>query len=130
MTLFVNGNYISLYYSPDDVQANDEQAYVIQLPDGYSYENIHILSAVNTSFHSTIYVSSNYHLSFPPINSKSPCYLAPIITNINKYAELKFLIEKFGQIPDTHYFDKAFDPILVTGDDSNEYNVIPSDQFK
>lgn len=28
------------------------------------------------------------------------------------------------------HFDKAFDPILVTGDDGNEYNVIPSDQFK
>lgn len=23
-----------------------------------------------------------------------------------------------------------FEPILVTGDDGNEYNVIPSDQFK
>lgn len=32
--------------------------------------------------------------------------------------------------PDNHYFDKAFDPILVTGDDGNEYNVIHSDQFK
>mgnify|MGYP001095926717 CR=1 FL=1 len=27
-------------------------------------------------------------------------------------------------------FDKAFEPILVTGEDGNEYNVIPSDQFK
>lgn len=34
------------------------------------------------------------------------------------------------QLPDTHYFDKAFEPILVTGADGNEYNVIPSDQFK
>lgn len=39
-------------------------------------------------------------------------------------------ITKFGQLPDSHYFDKAFEPILVTGDDGNEYNVIPSDQFK
>lgn len=29
-----------------------------------------------------------------------------------------------------HYFDKDFDPILVTGADGKEYNVIPSDQFK
>lgn len=29
-----------------------------------------------------------------------------------------------------HYFDKAFEPILVAGDDCNEYKVIPSDQFK
>lgn len=28
------------------------------------------------------------------------------------------------------YFNGPFDPILVTGDDGNEYNVIPSDQFK
>lgn len=27
-------------------------------------------------------------------------------------------------------FDAAFKPILVTDDDGNEYNVIPSDQFK
>lgn len=26
--------------------------------------------------------------------------------------------------------DKAFDPILVVGNDGNEYNVIPSNQFK
>lgn len=30
----------------------------------------------------------------------------------------------------TYNFDKIFDPILVTGDDGNEYNVIPSDRFK
>ena len=40
------------------------------------------------------------------------------------------VIEKFGPIPDSHYFDNAFEPILVTGDDGKEYNVIPSDQFK
>lgn len=28
------------------------------------------------------------------------------------------------------HFDKAFDPILVTGDNGTEYNVIPSNQFK
>lgn len=44
--------------------------------------------------------------------------------------EIKFNIEKFGQIPDPHYFDNAFKPILVTGDDGNQHYVIPSDQFK
>ena len=29
-----------------------------------------------------------------------------------------------------HYFDSAFKPILVTGEDGKEYKVIPSDQFK
>lgn len=29
-----------------------------------------------------------------------------------------------------YYFNTAFNPILVTGDDGNDYNVIPSGQFK
>lgn len=33
-------------------------------------------------------------------------------------------------IHDANYFAKAFEPILVKGDDGKEYNVIPSDQFK
>lgn len=44
------------------------------------------------------------------------------------YIHIQF--DAFEQIPDTHYFDKAFDPILVTGDDGTEYKVIPSSQFK
>nr|DAI25622.1 MAG TPA: hypothetical protein [Caudoviricetes sp.] len=43
---------------------------------------------------------------------------------------IRITLTKFGQLPDLHYFDAAFEPILVTGDDGNEYNVIPSDQFK
>jgi hypothetical protein len=43
---------------------------------------------------------------------------------------LRLSIEKFGQIPNEHYFEKAFKPILVTGNDGKKYNVIPSDQFK
>ena len=34
-------------------------------------------------------------------------------------------IEKFGQIPDINYFHNTITPILVTGDDGNEYNGIP-----
>lgn len=75
---------------------------IIQLPDGYTYERVLILAS-NLSLY---------------------------IADISKEAEIRLTIEKFGQIPDNHYFDKAFDPILVTGDDGNEYNVIPSDQFK
>ena len=62
----------------------------------------------------------NYQTVIPPL----------LIKDISKKADIRLSIEKFGQIPDTHYFDKAFDPILVVGDDGNEYNVIPSDQFK
>lgn len=52
------------------------------------------------------------------------------IQDTSKIAEIRLTIEKFGQIPDPHYFSKAFDPILVVGNDGAEYNVIPSDQFK
>lgn len=49
---------------------------------------------------------------------------------VDTTAPITFLITKFGQIPNANYFDKAFDPILVVGNDGNEYNVIPSNQFK
>ena len=39
-------------------------------------------------------------------------------------------IEKFGQEPNINYFNGKITPILVTGNDGKEYNVIPSDQFK
>lgn len=38
-----------------------------------------------------------------------------------------------GNIPDPHYFDKGFEPILVKTKDENgdeiEYNMIPSTQY-
>lgn len=125
MSMTVQGNLITINF-----EQNDPQPGVIQLPDGYSYENVLIITALNITFHRYMAVDSNCHLSFPPINSKSPCYLSPIISDTSKTATLRFLITKFGQIPDTHYFDTPFEPILVTGDDGNKYKVIPSDQFK
>lgn len=69
-------------------------------------------------------------ITFPVVNSKSPSILPLLIKDTSKRADIRLTIEKFGQIPDPHYFDKAFEPILVVGDDGNEYNVIPSNQFK
>lgn len=63
------------------------------------------------------------------IHSKNPNVLHHLFDN-TKEQRFTFIITKFGQIPDPHYFNKAFDPILVVGDDGKEYNVIPSDQFK
>ena len=123
--MFIEGNFISLMFS-----ANSQQPGIIQLPDGYTYESVHIILATNIYFHSYMQISSDRDLTFPPVNSHSPCYLRPTIMDTTKEAELKFLITKFGQIPDLHYFDRAFEPILVTGEDGNEYNVIPSGQFK
>ena len=124
MTTFIQGNFISFMFP-----ANSPQPDPIQLPDGYTYESVHIILATNifSCIHAD-YITNRFNISTRKLSF--PCYLQPTIMNTEKPAELKFLITKFGQIPDMHYFDKAFDPILITGEDGNEYNVIPSDQFK
>lgn len=76
----------------------------------------------------TTVVGADY--TFPIVNSSSPCNISLYIPTPNAVAELRFIIKEFGQKPNPNYFEKAFDPILVTGSDGNEYKVIPSDQFK
>lgn len=125
MRINYSGNCINIHYDAGDTPET------IQLSDGYSFDTIFVIGGNNLS---EIYTGINFVLGgtmrFPPVNSKSPCTLHPLIKDNTKSAYLRILIMKFGQIPDVHYFDKAFEPILVTGDDGNEYNVIPSDQFK
>lgn len=121
-------NYIRIYIDPNELT---NKRVLITLPDGYSYEHIHILYVHNITEimpFFTIVNNQSYHI--PPVNSHSPSTLNLLVTDISAYAEIRILIEKFGQIPDAHYFDKVFEPILVTGEDGNEYKVIPSDQFK
>lgn len=120
MSILIQGNFITI-----TITANEGQPAAIQLPDGYSFEKIRIVALNNIS-----YLIPYMQIITTGVNSKSPCYVQPVIGDISKDSEIKFCIEKFGQIPDTHYFDTAFEPILVTGDDGKEYNVIPSDQFK
>lgn len=120
MKLTVKGNAIEVTFD-----ANEPLQFgYITLPDGYSFEQISLLSANNLS---STFLGKR---TFPPVNSKSPCQLSYAIVDTTKAASFRAIIEKFGQIPDIHYFDKPFEPILVTGDDGKEYNVIPSDQFK
>lgn len=122
------GNCIRIYINANEVT---NKKVPVTLPDGYSYESIHILYLNNITELAPYFViinNSSYHI--PPVNCHSPSTLTLIVGDISKPAEIRILIEKFGQIPDANYFDKAFKPILVTGDDGNEYNVIPSDQFK
>lgn len=126
MTVTYQGNFVTVTIKPGD---GDPPA--IQLSDGYTYEKIHILVASNVGYLIPyMQISTNYKLEFPCIDSTSPCTIQPVLNDKSAKAELKFLIEKFGNIPNTHYFDKAFEPILITGDDGNKYKVIPSDQFK
>lgn len=120
-----NGN-ICRNYTYDSSSGKIE----VTLPDGYSYEAINITYIHNISeFNNGSIPVVGIHI-FPPVNSKSPSNMILIPSDTTKSCEIRFEIIKFGQIPDAHYFDKAFEPILVAGDDGNEYNVIPSDQFK
>ena len=122
------GNCIRIYINANELT---KRRVLITLPDGYSYETIHILYLQNISElvpYFSIPNNSVYH--FPPVRSHSPSTFNLLVGNLSVNAEIRILIEKFGQIPDAHYFDKAFEPILVTGEDGNEYKVIPSDQFK
>jgi hypothetical protein len=121
------GNIIAIQINANELTNN----VTILVPDAYSFEKILILRATNIySFEPYVTVIIGSEITFPPVNSKSPCTFNLLITDLTKDTDFRAVICKFGQIPDTHYFDKAFDPILVTGDDGNEYNVIPSDQFK
>lgn len=126
MTVNYYGNAVDIKYSKGDTTA------AITLPDGYSIEDILIVK--NTGIYGIklgipIPISANITLHFPPVNSCSPNTITPLFDN-KKEQRFTFLITKFGQIPNAHYFDKAFDPILVVGNDGKKYNVIPSNQFK
>lgn len=103
----------------------------ITLKDGYTFEKIKILNISNV-YEILPYctLQKGDSITYPPIRSKSPCTLALMITDIKKSAMCVISIEKFGQEPNINYFNGVITPILVTGDDGKEYNVIPSDQFK
>lgn len=126
MTITYHGNVIDIKWNVGDPIGDS-----ITLIDGYSIEEMYITK--NTGIYGLDFgipiSQTTEKLYFPPVNSRNPNTIAPFFDN-TKEQRLSFLITKFGQIPDAHYFDKAFEPILVTGDDGKEYNVIPSDQFK
>lgn len=123
-----SGNFIRIYFKANELTKDHT---TIQLQDGYTYERLHINSANNVKeLFPYMSISRGDTITFPVVNGKSPSTIAVYVPDITKEAELRITIEKFGQIPDTHYFDTAFEPILVTCGDGKEYNVIPSDQFK
>lgn len=108
-----------------------ENNIVFTMPDGYSYETFLLTGHQNINYINPLCKANQGVIyNFPPIRSKSPTTITLLKNDASSVASALITITKFGQIPDSHYFDAAFEPILVTGDDGNEYNVIPSDQFK
>ena len=128
MTVTYNGPFIHISFNANEISEGHTR---VKLADGYTYETIiiHHLSNI-TELLPYQNISSGTKISFPPVNCTSPSILPLFIPDPTKKADIKLSIEKFGQIPNSHYFDAAFKPILVTGDDGNEYPVIPSNQFK
>lgn len=127
MTTIINGPTIILKFEPNELTKQD---YDYPLPLGYSINIIYVTHIDNVQAINRAYIKDGTRLVFPVVNSKSPSTITINIPDITKKAEIRFTIEKFGQIPDKMYFKTAFTPILVTGADGNKYNVIPSDQFK
>lgn len=125
MEAVVRGNCIRITLTEAD---ND---IVYTLPDGYSYESFLLTGFLNINYinyQCKAYQGVLYH--FPPVRSKSPTTIKLLKNNASATASALITIVKFGQIPDSHYFDGVFEPILVTDDDGNEYKCIPSNQFK
>lgn len=125
MQVMINGNNIRILLTAS------EDNIVCTLPDGYSYEEFLVSAFLNINYVNPLCkAKEGVTYRFPPVRSKSPSTFTLLKSHATAEASIVITIVKFGQIPDAHYFDKAFKPILVTGDDGNKYNVIPADQFK
>lgn len=127
MTQEYDGPFIHITFDANELKKG---SFTLQLPDGYTYERIYIHYIDNIELSMFMPLDRGEDITFPVVNGKSPSILPLLIKDVSKFADIRLTIEKFGQKPDPHYFDKAFEPILVTGDDGTEYNVILSDQFK
>lgn len=109
-----------------------ESDYVnITFADGYTYEQIKLMYLSNIDEilpYNRVPVGTS--IKYPPINSRSPYVLTVHLIDKTKAAACGITIEKFGQLPDINYFHNRIAPILITGEDGEEYNAILSDQFK
>ena len=81
---------------------------IIQLADGYTYERIFIHYGDNIELEPFLLIRGSDDITFPVVNSKSPSILPLFILDTTKNADIRFTIEKFGQIPDPNYFNGPF----------------------
>lgn len=91
-----------------------ENDIVFTMPDGYSYETFLLTGVQNINYINSMCKANQgliYH--FPPVRSKSPTTIRLLKNNASAVASAVITIVKFGQIPDSHYFDNTFEPILV-----------------
>ena len=95
MELLVVGNRVKIVIDANEL-INKRARMHITLPDGYSYETIHITYLDNISeIIPDLYVNPNTVYHIPPVKSHSPCTLELLVEDVTRRAEIKFLIEKF-----------------------------------
>ena len=123
----IYGNIIALNFNANELTSKN---YIYKLPDGYSVHQMKIVSESNISIIPPYMNLPINTYVFPIVNGKSPSTIPMRILDTSKPAYLRLSIEKFGGIPYDDYFNKNFEPILVTEEDGTEYKVIPSAQFK
>ena len=89
----------------------------------------------NTESYNQIYTGNNILITCPVIASSSPnSFIIHFSNNSTVNTWIELIIFELGGIPNPHYFDGAFEPLLMKTKDENgdeiEYNMIPSTQFE
>ena len=106
----------------------DTEVQWYQLPDGYTIKRMNLTGAELCGLNdngSNSFGTGDF--TFPIVNGYSP---SGVYLSGTKGAVFKIKIYELGLKPSHTYFDEAFEPILVKDSSGNEYNTIPSDQFK
>lgn len=133
MKMTVHGNRVILEI---DKESETNSIIPFNLPDGYSIKSmmIHPYSKNISLFEGTNapiqILPTDTVITFPVVNSKSPCFFKLNAMNATLGTKLCITITEFGCIPDTQYFAGTFLPIsAVNPDNGAEYKMIPSTQF-
>ena len=132
MTSIIKGNIIQLTIQATDI----EKSVNFILPDGYSVRKLFYSGSANVSVTADgLYIPPNFIIAFPVVNSKSPNLFKIYSNSKSKDGDIiRIIILEFGCIPDSSYFEKSFEPILIKSKNENgdeiEYNMIPSTQFE
>lgn len=134
MKMTVNGNRIVL-----EIEKSSEASTTLpfNLPEGYSIKSMMYhadsdkISLYDGSTYPTRIFPADSVITFPVVNSKSPCFFLLKTSNATTGTKLCITITEFGCIPDTQYFSGAYLPIpAVNPDNGAKYKMIPSTQFE
>lgn len=134
MKMTISGNRITLEI---DKESEKNGITPFNLPIGYSIKSMMYHSDTDNlslydgaSSPNRIYPTDTV-ITFPVVNSKSPCFFILNASNVNIGTKLCITITEFGCIPDTQYFAGTFSPIsAVNPDNGTEYKMIPSTQYE